>query len=452
MQKYFLISLTFLCTCLSAQNIGLVPFVSGLDFPVEIAHANDSRLFIAQKGGSIKIATPEGNILPQDFLNISQLISTESERGLLGLAFHPNYSQNGFFYVYYSDAEEGNAIVARYTVSDENPNVADPDSAFIILTVIHGGLVHYGGCIKFGPDGLIYIGIGDGGAAIDADNPAQNVNINLGKILRLNVDVPAPFIPLTNPFASVEGLDEIWASGVRNPWKFSFDRLTGDMWLTDVGHTDFEEINKLEQPLVPAMNFGWPCYEAFGEIVPNSCSSITTNFPDAYYDHLQGCSIIGGYVYRGNTYPAFSGKYFFTDFCSQKIGILNAENEISFTNSFTDYGFIFITMGEDANGELYVGSNNSIYKIVEQELGTVIFETNEFTITPNPSANLITFKGLNLNNSYCNIFDLTNKKIFSTKFNFDENLMDISFLQQGLYIVNVTTDSGNTYIAKLIKK
>ena len=309
MKRIFTLLLVQLSLFTFAQSIGLTPFATGFSSPVEITHPrDDDRLFVVQQGGAIRILNTNGSINSTNFLTLtSTTISTGGERGLLGLAFHPNYATNGYFYVNYTNPA-GNTVIARYTVS-ANPNVANAASGTIILTVAQPFSNHNGGSIKFGPDGFLYIGMGDGGNAGDPGNRAQNSNENLGKMLRIDVDSASPYgIPPTNPYLGIEGNDEIWAIGVRNPWKYSFDRSTGDLWIADVGQYQIEEINHVTNT-TPGLNFGWNCYE--GNSVYSTCTIPATYvFPVAQYTHSAGaCSITGGFVYTGSLYPNFLNHY-----------------------------------------------------------------------------------------------------------------------------------------------
>ena len=210
---------------INAQSIGLTPFATGFTSPTDISHPfGDTRLFVVQQTGAIRVLNPNGTINATNFLTLTTAtISNGSERGLLGLTFHPNYATNGYFYINYTNTA-GNTVIARYSVSTANPNVADPASATILLTITQPYSNHNGGSLKFGPDGYLYIGMGDGGSGGDPGNRAQNINENLGKILRIDVDSASPYgIPADNPYAGITGNDEIWAIGVRNPWKFDFD-------------------------------------------------------------------------------------------------------------------------------------------------------------------------------------------------------------------------------------
>ena len=382
MKKITTLFILFFAQVSIGQAIGLTSFSTGFSSPVDIQHpAGDARLFVVQKTGAIRILNSNGSINPTNFLTLTTAtISNGSERGLLGLAFHPNYSTNGYFYVNYTNTA-GNTVIARYTVS-ANPNVADATSATIILTVAQPFSNHNGGSLTFGPDGYLYIGMGDGGSAGDPGNRAQNINENLGKMLRIDVDSASPYgIPADNPYVGIAGNDEIWATGLRNPWKYSFDMANGDLWIADVGQNEFEEINKVTAPLPTGLNFGWKCYEGNAEY--STCSgSLTYTFPVAEYTHSSGaCSVTGGYVYRGALYPNLVGKYVFADYCSNKIGYINNAGTIVWTTAFS--GTNITTFGQDINGEIYVGGNSNgvIYKLKDTALSTTSYDKDKLQVT-----------------------------------------------------------------------
>src|SRR5690606_21188454 len=236
------------------------------------------------------------------------IISSGGERGLLGLAFAPDYETSGRFYVNYTNPN-GNTVIARYTVS-ENPNVAN-STGTVLLTIEQPFSNHNGGSIHFGPDGYLWIGMGDGGSAGDPNNNGQNKNSLLGKMLRIDVSGESYTSPSDNPFVGTDGADEIWSYGLRNPWKFSFDRETGDVWIADVGQNAVEEINR-QPSITEGINYGWRCYEGNSPYQTSGCAAQETmTFPVATYNHPGGrCSVTGGFVYRGENYPNLSGKYF----------------------------------------------------------------------------------------------------------------------------------------------
>lgn len=455
MKNIILISLTMLSFFGYSQIISLTQFASGFTDPVEITHAGDSRLFVVQQGGLIKILNANGTTNATPFLNLSSIISTGGERGLLGLAFHPNYATNGLFFVNYTNTA-GNTVIARYSVS-ANPNVASTTGT-ILMTITQPFSNHNGGSIKFGPDGYLYIGMGDGGSGGDPGNRSQNISDNLGKMLRIDVNSSvAPFYtnPATNPYVGIAGNDEIWAIGLRNPWKFSFNRLNGDLWIADVGQNAIEEIDKISSPLPnTGINFGWRCYEGNSAYNTTGCAAASTmTFPFTQYARSGGaCSVTGGYVYTGTLYPNFQNKYFFTDYCDDKIRMVNSAGTITTTSSFS--GNSFATFGEDVVGELYVAgiSSGIIFKIQDASFGTSDFEKNEFSLFPNPAKNSISIKLSNENlATKIAVFDLTGKLILSQKLeNNPENTISISSITKGIYMVSVETENGISYSKKLI--
>jgi len=359
--------------------IQLQPIITGLLDPLGIVSAGDSRLFIVLQEGRIVIWDGTG-ILPTDFLNVRSLVTCCGERGLLGLAFHPNYPSTPYFYVYYTNTA-GNSVVARYQVSAD-PNVADtnPLNIQIILTVTQPAFTnHKGGQLNFGPDGYLYIALGDGGSGGDPDNHAQNLGDLLGKILRIDVDSASPYaIPATNPFVGRPGLDEIWAYGLRNPWRFAFDRLTGDMFIADVGQGAWEEVNFQPAGSPGGQNYGWRLMEGAHCFPPGTtgCESPSLTLPILEYDHGQGCSITGGYRYRGSAHPAMVGFYFYGDFCSGRIwGAAPSGGGAWTTTMLLDSSLNISTFGEDAAGELYVADlKGTIYRIITPPAGEIILD------------------------------------------------------------------------------
>jgi len=456
--KKILLYISFLLSLFGkAQNIALQSFATGFNSPVEITNAGDSRLFVVQKGGLIRILNSNGTINTTPFLNLSSIISSNGERGLLGLAFHPNYSTNGFFFVNYTNTS-GNTVIARYSVSSGNPDIAN-STGTILMTITQPFSNHNGGTIKFGPDGYLYIGMGDGGSSGDPGNRAQNINDNLGKMLRIDVNSNvAPYYtsPATNPFVGNTGNDEIWAIGLRNPWKFSFNRLNGDLWIADVGQNAFEEINKTQSPLPnTGLNFGWRCYEGNATYNTSGCVAATSiTFPVHQYAlYSDGtCSVTGGYVYTGATYPNFQNKYFFTDYCNDKIKMLNSAGVITTSTSFS--GNNFTTFGEDINGELYIAgiTSGTVYKIIDTSLNNSDFELNGFSIYPNPAKEYIVLRSNEINlGSKIDIFDVAGKLLISNKLNKNiENTIATNSLSKGIYLVSVETIFGFNYRTKLI--
>lgn len=436
-----------------AQIIGLTSFATGFTDPVEIANAGDSRLFIVEQGGTIKIVSATGTVTSTPFLNISSLISSGGERGLLGLAFHPNYATNGYFYVNYTNTA-GNTVIARYSVNATNPNIAQTTGT-ILLTITQPYSNHNGGTIKFGPDGYLYIGMGDGGSGGDPQGNGQNKNSLLGKMLRIDVNSGSPYSsPATNPYVGITGADEIWAIGLRNPWKFSFDSLNGDLWIADVGQQNVEEINK-ESSTLAGLNYGWKCYEGSAAYATTGCAPIASmTFPFAEFSSATGspyCSITGGYVYRGSTYPNFQGTYFFADYCVNKIGTVNAAGTITFSPSMP--GALYTSFGEDQNGEIYVASANDgvIYKLVDNDLSVDTTHSKKFTMYPNPAKEAIYISGVDFP-ATINVYDVTGKLLIDTKMENTETAINTSELESGIYMVHITDNAGASSSAKLSVK
>ncbi|MCX8524506.1 PQQ-dependent sugar dehydrogenase [Chryseobacterium formosus] len=437
-----------------SQSFNLEEFATGFTSPVEITNANDNRLFIVQQNGIIKIIQSNGTVNAADFLNISTKVSFGGERGLLGLAFHPQYSTNGYFFVYYNNTA-GNIVVARYSVSTTNTNVADPNSEKIILNIPKPFDNHNGGSIHFAPDGNLWIVTGDGGSGGDPNNNSQNKNSLLGKMLRIDINSTGLYnIPAGNPFIGIDGADEVWSYGLRNAWKFSFDLTTGNAMIADVGQGAIEEINRM--PITQAgINYGWRCYEGNNTYNTVGCAASTTmTFPIAVYDHSGGkCSITGGYVYRGTQYPSLQGKYFFADYCSRQIGVMESNNAITWSTAFA--GNNFSSFGEDNLKNLYVASvsNGKIFKITTTSLGVQdnnLF--NEIRIYPNPAHERIFVEGLRDSQSTAEIISTEGRKVLDeTKFD-SENSINITGITPGVYYINIKSGDLKSYSQKIIIK
>jgi uncharacterized protein (TIGR03437 family) len=350
-------------------------FAQDLDRPVSITHAGDGsgRLFIVEQGGTIRVHDGQ-RLLAAPFLDISnRATDSGSERGLLGLAFHPDYAQNGLFYVNYTDAA-GDTVIARYQVSSA-ANVANPASEAVLLRQDQPFSNHNAGELQFGPDGYLYFGLGDGGDGGDPGNRAQNLSLLLGKMLRIDVNSGSPYaIPPTNPFASQPGTvgqaaarREIWAYGLRNPWRFSFDRQTGDMFIGDVGQNRMEEIDFQPASSRGGENYGWRRMEGTLCFNPaNNCNDGSLTLPILTYPTGANCSITGGYRYRGVQYPQWNGVYFYGDYCSGLIRAAQQAGSNWMVADTRETGFDISTFGEDEAGELYVADHGggAVYRIV----------------------------------------------------------------------------------------
>lgn len=351
-------------------EISVVEVVDGLDSPLLVTHAGDGsgRIFIVEQGGTIRIVQG-GALVPTPFLDITNLVSCCGEQGLLGLAFPPDYSEKDYFYVNYTD-NSGDTVVARYDVS-ANPNVADSDSEEVVLTVDQPYSNHNGGHLAFGPDDYLYIGLGDGGAGGDPDNNAQDPTTLLGKMLRIDVEAGVvPYaIPADNPFVGdPTTLDEIWALGLRNPWRYSFDRVTGDLYIGDVGQTELEEIDFQAASSDGGENYGWRCYEGTEPYNLAGCEVPSEyTFPVEEYSHNLGCAVTGGYVYRGEQYPRMDGVYFYGDYCSGRIWGLQESGTGWESLELLDTSLFISSFGEDEAGNLFLTDlvGGAVYEVVD---------------------------------------------------------------------------------------
>ncbi len=339
---------------------------SGFTQPVGMTSFIDNGLVILviQQGGSIKVFE-NGVILDEPFLDISNKITTNgSEQGLLGIALNPNYLKNGLFYINYTD-RSGDTVIARY-IASESRRTSDPNSEQIIFTTSQPYQNHNGGNLVFGPDGFLYIGLGDGGSGGDPETRAQNPNTVLGKMLRIAVqDQEIYAVPNDNPYVNGGGKPEIWAIGLRNPWRYSFDHLTGDLWIADVGQGNWEEINYVKAVPEPGLNFGWNYMEGTHGFKGNPPNTIKFVDPVFEYDHSVGCSVTGGFVYRGEQLPDWFGVYVFGDYCSGNVWGLLPSGDGSFKSSqLFSTGLNISSFGEDVFGEIYlVAYNGSIYQL-----------------------------------------------------------------------------------------
>ncbi len=369
-----LLALTFFfvaSTTFSAPDVRLIKVTTGLKTPIALTHAVDGsgRLFITEQDGRLMIYDGQ-RLLPKPFLDIRALTSKGGERGLLSAAFHPRYRDNGLFFVNYTDVR-GDTVIARYKVSADR-NVADPASARVLLQVVQPFANHNGGQLAFGPDGFLYIGMGDGGSGGDPGDRAQNLGTLLGKLLRIDVDAETYKVPPTNPFVGRAGaLPEIWALGLRNPWRFSFDRLTGDLFIADVGQNQWEEIDLQKAGSGGGENYGWRLMEGAHCFNPSTnCDRGGLTAPIIEYNHTLGCSVTGGYRYRGMNHRQFDGLFFYGDFCSGRIWAASQKSDGSWkSDEVLDTRLLITSFGEDENGELYLLDYNTgdVYRLATPE-------------------------------------------------------------------------------------
>ena len=461
MKKYLLLIVSlFALNIYSQPNIDIFLYADGFDSPLYVT--NDGvfnntafRLYVVEQGGKIKILS-DGNTNPVPFLNISSQVSNGSEQGLLGLAFHPDYENNGYFYVNYTK-NNGDTQVSRFSVDPNNSDLADPNSELPIIGYAQPFANHNGGHLAFGPDGYLYVSSGDGGSGGDPGNRSQNKNVLLGKLLRIDVDNPSGGnnygIPVDNPFVGdPNAREEIWAYGLRNPWRFSFDFEDNNLWIGDVGQGELEEINKAGV-LEAGLNYGWRCYEGTQPYNTQGCppqSELT--FPISEYSHDSGnCSITGGYVYRGSTYPAFDGHYFYADYCSGKIAQLDEDGQLVEEVYFT--GKNWVSFGESYDKDLLVvdGPSGRIYSL-NSVLSTQDFSLeNSLSMLPNPASENVTFRLKDDSFRVIEIFDIRGGLIISKEIiSGSEANISVENLSSGIYFAKISSEKGQSAIKKLM--
>jgi glucose/arabinose dehydrogenase len=369
------VSSAAVATAPSDARIQLSVRATGLSNPVFVTSARDgsNRMFIVEQTGRIRILL-NGSVLPTPFLSITGSVSNLEEQGLLGLAFHPAFKTNRKLYVDYTNTA-GDTVIREYRASATNPNVVDTATGRTILKIAQPYANHNGGMLAFGPDGYLYIGMGDGGGGGDPQDRAQNVNELLGKMLRIDVNgttaTRAYRIPASNPYVGIAGRDDIWQIGLRNPWRWSFDRATGNLWIADVGQNSWEEIDRaiaMSRGAGRKANWGWDDMEGRACYEPMSgCLKAGRSLPLVTYSHTAGrCAVSGGYVYRGSKIPALVGGYVFGDFCTGEIWVVGANASSPATRSLLlDTTLQISGFGESGAGELYVVDHSGVvYQIV----------------------------------------------------------------------------------------
>jgi len=358
------------------DRLALEQVTNGLDAPIGIVAAGDGsgRLFILERAGRIRVVEADGSLRPEPFVDLSARILSGGERGLLGLAFHPDFAANGRLFVHYSRAGDGATVLAELHANAARTS-ADPDSQRVLLTQTQPYANHNGGQLAFGPDGYLYLGLGDGGSGGDPLGNAQNTDVLLGKILRLDVDAqPAAdkvyAIPADNPFAPGgvrpgQGAPEVWAFGLRNPWQFSFDARAGDLYIGDVGQGSWEEIDRQPSDSSGGENYGWNVMEG-RHCYRDGCDQAPYVKPIAEYSHDEGCSVTGGKVYRGTAQPGLVGIYVFGDYCSGRLFTLQVDEGTVSPKVVLESGLGITAFGTGEDGELYLAdvSGGGIYRVL----------------------------------------------------------------------------------------
>jgi glucose/arabinose dehydrogenase len=452
-----------LAATLNAQvSVQLVPVATGLSDVVGLAHANDERLFCVLRPGTIRIIQNEA-VVATPFLSITSLVqSSGTEQGLLGLAFDPAYSENGYFYVHYT-ATGNVSTIARYQVSESDPNVADPASAQVIYTYQQPQGNHNGGDVQFGPDGYLYFSLGEGGGGGDSQNNAQNLNNPLGAILRINVhpEEGVYSIPESNPFATAGGgvRPEIWAYGLRNPWRMGFDALTGDFWTGDVGQNAWEEIDfwPAGEEFNSGPNFGWRCYEGLVPFSPGGCGAAEEYvFPVAVHPNGPWLSIIGGRVYRGTQFPSLYGRYIYTDYSVGQIWSLLPDGEGGWENEMilASQGAGIVVISENHELELFLGNRNNgtVYKLVDPTVEVREERQPMLNIYPVPAREQLIVEGELQGVREMMLFDAAGRQVAARSIATDvvRATLQVEHLNAGAYVLVLNDASGRQVARRLV--
>ena len=452
MKNTFLIICAFFCINAFSQTIELEDFADGFSSPLALKNAGDERLFVVEQGGVIKIVDLNGVVNSTPFLDIQSIVNAGGERGLLGLAFHPEYQTNGRFFVHYSNSS-GDTQISEFSVSTSNPDIANPNSEVMLLTVSQPFSNHNGGTIAFGPqDGYLYIGLGDGGGGGDTNNNAQNPSLLIGKLLRIDIDTQSGGnnygIPSDNPFLSDPNTrDEIWATGLRNPFRFSMDPETNTIWIGDVGQNAREEVNRASLSQA-GLNYGWRCYEGNAPYNTSGCpdeSELT--FPVLDYSWNGGGSVIGGYVYRGDLYADLQDVYVFGDIDGM-ISTLDINDNYINQGQFPG---TWVAFGQDINKELYsVNLGGSIFKITGGVLSVNENQNNNVIVYPNPATDIVSIKLQTQVMEHLKISDVKGSVIYTETLQSNQKELNTSSFAKGMYFITITTKNGAVAVKKLI--
>jgi len=454
MKNILLLISAFFCLNAFSQTIELEDFADGFSSPLALKNAGDERLFVVEQGGVIKIVDLNGTVNTTPFLDIQSIVNAGGERGLLGLAFHPEYQANGRFFVHYSNSS-GDTQISEFSVSTSNPDIANPNSEVMILTVSQPYSNHNGGTIAFGPqDGYLYIGLGDGGGGGDTNNNAQNPTLLIGKLLRIDIDTQSGGnnygIPSDNPFIGDPNTrDEIWATGLRNPFRFTMDPETNSIWIGDVGQNAREEVNRASLSQA-GLNYGWRCYEGNAPFNTSGCpdeSELT--FPVFDYSWNGGGSVIGGYVYRGDLYADLQDVYVFGDIDGM-ISTLDIDDNYINQGQFPG---TWVAFGQDINKELYsVNLGGSIFKIAGGVLSVDENQSNNVIIYPNPANDIVSIKLQTQVMEHLKISDVKGSIIYTETLQSNQKQLNTSSFAKGMYFITITTKQGAKFVKKLMIK
>ena len=453
MKNTLLLICALFCLNTFSQTIELEDFADGFSSPLALKNAGDERLFVVEQGGVIKIVDANAVVNSTPFLDIQSIVNAGGERGLLGLAFHPEYQTNGRFFVHYSNSS-GDTQISEFSVSPSNPDIANPNSEVMLLTVSQPFSNHNGGTIAFGPqDGYLYIGLGDGGGGGDTNNNAQNPTLLIGKLLRIDIDSQSGGnnygIPPDNPFISDPNTrDEIWATGLRNPFRFTMDPETNSIWIGDVGQNAREEVNRASLSQA-GLNYGWRCYEGNAPYNTSGCpdeSELT--FPVLDYSWNGGGSVIGGYVYRGEGWSDLYDQYIFADIDGM-ISTLNTVN-LNYVNQGQFPG-TWVAFGEDINRELYiVNLGGSISKIVGVGLNILENQNNNVLVYPNPATDIVNIKLQTQVMEHLKISDVKGSIVYTETLQSKQKQLNTSSFAKGMYFITITTKNGAVAVKKLM--